>query len=92
MTYFAPSTKEARKSWHDQGVRFMVRVELMDDSGDKGFVDLTADNAHHAKKLAQNWIEKLDALTASTSRIFANGSTNIIWLYDADSQELGEWA
>jgi len=70
-----------RAELHSQGFRFIVTVELGSDRATPIF-DLTADSASDAIVLAKTWIAKHDAISAAVHRIFHDGRTGLVNIYD----------
>lgn len=77
------NSNEAKLGRIARKVSVVVWVEFAD-----GFVELDADNASHAKKLAENWLATVDgAISASIRRVKSDGSTRC---KDVVSPDYGE--
>lgn len=77
----AKFTQADRVELYKQGTRFITTVEVGAGKA-VPFFDLNADDAHHAAVLAKTWIGKHGATSAATHRIFEDGRTNLINIYD----------
>ncbi len=70
-----------RVELYKQGTRFITTVEAGAGKA-VPFFDLNADDVHHAVVLAKTWIAKHGAVSAAVHRIFDDGRTNLVNIYD----------
>ena len=77
----AKFTQAERADLYKQGTRFITTIEAGSDKP-VPFFDINADDVHHARVIALTWIDKHDAVSAATHRIYSDGSKNLVRFYD----------
>lgn len=77
----AKFTQADRVELYKQGTRFITTVEAGAGKA-VPFFDLNADDVHHARVMGLTWIDKHGATSAATHRIFHDGSTSLVRIYD----------